>query len=407
MNLCGSHHARAGCRRLHLRVQCRSDVSGFAAPSPLSPWDNSRKKTETGARGTVLRRASLQTAKPKLLSDQALARLRELPMADVALAVGITLRGNKAMCFNGHDTASPSFTVSKARNTWRCFGCGEHGDAIALVQKIHGLGFMDACNWLCGHFGIVDGYVPLGRRARSILRSKSPKPVIAPPSAPSSSPDPELYSWLVAHCGPVKAPLGTTYLQSHGIAPELALRFGVVELVDPARAYRELERHWGADRIRSAGLSASRRALSWSGYALIFPFKFDATTQYFQVRCLQSSRKFFGPSGIPKPMFNSQRLCRLQPGSLLHICEGVPDAIAMEGSGLAAVAVLGATSFRSEWVEELLPFDLVGVPDGDAAGEKFMKCLANEFRARSKSIRFVVPPEGMDASDVIAGGKNA
>ncbi len=117
--------------------------------------------------------------------------------------------------------------------------------------------------------------------------------------------------------------------------------------------------------------------------------------------------KFFGPSGIPKPMFNRHRLRNLQPGSLLHICEGVPDAIAMEGAGLAAVAVLGATSFRSEWVEDLLPFDLVGVPDGDAAGEKFMNCLAKEFRARSKSIGFAVPPKGMDASDVIARGKNA
>lgn len=354
-----------------------------------------------------MRRANSQEVKPKLLSDQALARLRDLPIADVASAVGITLRGNKAMCFNGHDAASPSFTVSKERNTWRCFGCGEHGDSIALVQKIHGLEFMDACSWLCRHFGIIGVDAPLNRLARSTSWAARPKPVNPPPSAPSASPDSELYTWLVAHCGPVKASLGTTYLQAHGISSELALRFGVVELVDPARAYRELERHWGVERIRSAGLSGIRLALSWSGYALIFPFKFDATTQYLQVRCLQSDRKFFGPSGIPKPMFNSQRLKQLPPGSRLHICEGVPDAIAMEGSGLAAVAILGATSFRSEWVEELLPFDLVGVPDGDAAGEKFMKSLANEFRARSKSIRFVVPPEGMDASDVIARGKNA
>ena len=357
---------------------------------------------DTGAKGTVLRRA-----KPKLLSDQALARLRELPIAVVASAVGITLRGNKAMCFNGHDTASPSFTISKARNTWRCFGCGEHGDGISLVQKIHGLGFMDACNWLCEQFSIIGGDITLDQRTCSIARAPSPKPVTPLHSTSTTTPDPELYSWLVAHCGPVKASLGATYLQAHGIALDLALRFGVVELVDPARAYRELERHWGAERIRSAGLSGSRRALSWSGYSLIFPFKFDAGTQYLQVRCLQSSKKFFGPSGIPKPMFNSQRLSQLQPGSLLHICEGVPDAIAMEGAGLPAVAVLGATSFRSEWVKELLPFDLVGVPDGDAAGEKFMKCLANEFRARSKSIRFVVPPKGMEASDVIARGKNA
>lgn len=355
----------------------------------------------------LLRRASLQAAKSRPLSDQALARLRELPMADVASAMGITLRGNKAMCFNGHDTASPSFTVSKARNTWKCFGCGEHGDAIALVQKIHGLAFMDACKWLCGHFGIIGGDVQPGRRVYSISRATSPKPSNSLPPATTTNPDPELYTWLVAHCGPVKGSLGTAYLQAHGIAPQLALKFGVVELVDPARAYRVLEKRWGAERIRGAGLSGKRRALSWSGYALLFPFKSESATQYLQVRCLQSSMKFFGPSGIPKPMYNSQRLSQLQPGSLVHICEGVPDAIAMEGAGLAAVAVLGATSFRSEWVDELLPFDLMGVPDGDAAGEKFMKFLAKEFRARSKSIRFAVPPKDMDASDVIARGKNA
>ncbi|WP_370523897.1 CHC2 zinc finger domain-containing protein [Neopusillimonas aestuarii] len=311
------------------------------------------------------------------------------------------------MCFRGHDSASPSFTVSKARNTWRCFGCGEYGDSIGLVQNIYGLGFTDACNWLCRHFGIVGGDVSLDRQLRVVPRVTSPKSVHRPPAEPSGSPDPELYAWLVAHCGPVTAISGTTYLQVHGIAPDLALRFGVVELVDPVRAYRELERHWGTERISRSGLSGSRRALSWSGYALIFPFKLDAAIQYLQVRCFHGNKKFFGPSGIPKPMFNSQRIRGLQPGSRLHICEGVPDAIAMEGVGLAAVAVLGSTSFRSEWVEELLPFDLVGVPDGDDAGEKFMKRLTDEFRARSKSIRFVVPPKGMDASDVIARGKNA
>lgn len=354
-----------------------------------------------------MRRVSLQAIRPTLLSDQTLARVRELPMKEVVSALGITLRGNKAMCFDGHDSASPSFTISKARNTWRCFGCGKHGDAIALVQNIHGLGFIEACKWLCSHFGIISGQIQNSRKAYSISQATPSRSINFLPSAPEASPDPELYTWLVAHCGPVKDPVGIAYLRTHGITPELALKFGIVELVDPGRAYIVLDRHWGAERIRRAGLSGGRRALSWAGYALIFPFKSDGTTLYLQVRCLRSRMKFFGPSGIPKPIFNSQRLKQLQPGSLLHICEGVPDAIAMEGEGLAAVAVLGATSFRSEWVEALLPFDLVGVPDGDAAGGKFMTCLAKEFRARGKSIRFVVPPRGMDASDVIARGKNA
>lgn len=34
LNPCRSHRARTGCRRLHLRTQCRPDVSGFAAQFP-------------------------------------------------------------------------------------------------------------------------------------------------------------------------------------------------------------------------------------------------------------------------------------------------------------------------------------------------------------------------------------
>ena len=35
-----------------------------------------------------------------------------------------------------HQEKTPSFTVSPARGTYKCFGCGEGGDAIAFVEKL-------------------------------------------------------------------------------------------------------------------------------------------------------------------------------------------------------------------------------------------------------------------------------
>ena len=65
-----------------------------------------------------------------------LSPLKRIPIIAVARRLGIAVHGTQAMCFMGHDQASPSLSFLKSRNTWRCFGaCGKHGDAIALVME--------------------------------------------------------------------------------------------------------------------------------------------------------------------------------------------------------------------------------------------------------------------------------
>ncbi|MDE2505859.1 MAG: hypothetical protein KGM43_01490 [Planctomycetota bacterium] len=49
-----------------------------------------------------------------------------------------------------HDDRNPSFQVNPAKRSWRCFGCGAHGDAAALVMKIDHIGFRDAVAFLAG-----------------------------------------------------------------------------------------------------------------------------------------------------------------------------------------------------------------------------------------------------------------
>jgi DNA primase len=53
-----------------------------------------------------------------------------------------------------HDEHSPSFHVRPQVGLWHCFGCGEGGDVISFVQKIDGLPFSDAVEYLAGRVGI-------------------------------------------------------------------------------------------------------------------------------------------------------------------------------------------------------------------------------------------------------------
>lgn len=58
---------------------------------------------------------------------------------DVARAIGLNLnRYNKGLC-PFHNEKTPSFSIFSKRQLFKCFGCGESGDSIALVSKLKGL----------------------------------------------------------------------------------------------------------------------------------------------------------------------------------------------------------------------------------------------------------------------------
>lgn len=54
-----------------------------------------------------------------------------------------------------HSEKTPSFTVNRAHQAYRCYGCGVHGDLISFVQETEHMGFMEALTSLAQDKGIV------------------------------------------------------------------------------------------------------------------------------------------------------------------------------------------------------------------------------------------------------------
>lgn len=69
---------------------------------------------------------------------------------DVCKHYGIYLnRNNKALCpFSNHNEKTPSFSISKTKNIFYCFGCGEKGNSITLVSKLLNCSHFEAAKQL-------------------------------------------------------------------------------------------------------------------------------------------------------------------------------------------------------------------------------------------------------------------
>ncbi|MGF0117214.1 DNA primase [Promicromonospora sp. Marseille-Q5078] len=80
------------------------------------------------------------------------ARIEEIVSAHVTLKPA-GVGSLKGLC-PFHDERSPSFHVRPGVGRWHCFGCGEGGDAISFVQKIDGMGFTDAVEYLADRAGV-------------------------------------------------------------------------------------------------------------------------------------------------------------------------------------------------------------------------------------------------------------
>ena len=83
--------------------------------------------------------------------------IKNLDIADViGKYISLKKTGPRyAACCPFHNEKTPSFSVSPAKGIFKCFGCGEAGDAIAFVMKHRHLDFMEAVKEIADNHTLI------------------------------------------------------------------------------------------------------------------------------------------------------------------------------------------------------------------------------------------------------------
>ncbi|HET6583501.1 MAG TPA: CHC2 zinc finger domain-containing protein, partial [Nannocystaceae bacterium] len=144
-----------------------------------------------------------------------------------------------------HEEKTPSFNVNPARKGYKCFGCGEGGDAIRFVMEIEGKSFPEALRKLADLYGVS---LPSGvgeGRAGSTSTDKDEAYALTACAT-------ELWAEILASAPEGEA--GRAYVRARGLDDEVVASFRLGYAPAPSEAgWDRLARRIGERRLSVAG----------------------------------------------------------------------------------------------------------------------------------------------------------
>ncbi|WP_426592473.1 DNA primase [Cellulomonas sp. McL0617] len=355
--------------------------------------------------------------------------VRERAHIDEVVGQHVTLKPAGVGSLKGlcpfHDERSPSFHVRPQVGRYHCFGCGEGGDVIDFVQKVDGLGFSEAVEYLAGKVGIQlryeEGGAPRpgeepGKRRRLIEAHKVAE------------------EFFREQLGAPEAAAGRAFLSERGFDRTAAADFGVGYA---PKGWDPLMRHLRGRGFTEAELTASglvsqgqrgvydrfRGRLVWPirevtgetvGFGARRLYDEDQGPKYLntpETALYKKSHVLYGIDLAKKDMQRDKRVV---------VVEGYTDVMAMHLSGVGTAVATCGTAFGSDHARIVRRLvgdsgssggvqlasgasvggEIIFTFDGDAAGQKAALRAFGEDQTFTAQTFVAVEKSGLDPCEL-------
>ncbi len=303
-----------------------------------------------------------------------------------------------------HAEKTPSFIVTPERETWHCFGCGEHGDIFTFLMRRDGLDFRESLARLAEKAGVELSE----QTAREDRRKRRLREALEAAIAWYRE------VFLQAH----QAEAARTYLAERGFSDETLERFGIGYALNTWEALTKRLRAKGFTdaELSDAGLaSPSSRGGVYDRFRgrIIIPIR-DATGRAIGLggRIMPGAE---GPKYLNSPataLFDKSRTLygidiakgAIRREKLAVIVEGYTDVMAAHQAGFMNVVASLGTALTAGQVELANRYaDAVALAyDVDLAGEAAtQRGLLEELGPVVSKVRVIRIPAGKDPDDYI------
>jgi DNA primase len=341
-----------------------------------------------------------------------------LARVDIVELVGRTVTLKKAgINYKGlcpfHGEKSPSFIVSATRQTYHCFGCGVHGDAIRFLCEHHGMGFVDAITDLAQQVGMpVPEDASSAEERAEAARKKAQSTTLSDILAKAAD---HYKTQLKA------SPRAIEYLKGRGLSGEIAARFALGWSPEGWRTLASAFPRYDDPLLVESGMvivsgddPATQKRYDRFRERIMFPIRnVKGEVIAFGGRVLDKSEPKYLNSP-ETPIFSKGRelygLFEARQGlrdkGYVLVTEGYMDVVALAQLGFPnAVATLG-TACTAEHVHKLLRFTekVIFSFDGDAAGRRAAgRALeaALPHATDTRSFRFLFLPKEHDPDSYV------
>jgi DNA primase len=343
---------------------------------------------------------------PRAFIEDLVARIDLVDLIDARIPLKRSGANYSARC-PFHSEKTPSFSVSREKQFYHCFGCGAHGNAINFLMEYDRLSFLEAVEWLADSAGLS---VPVEKEEK--VGKQDPGPALQGLYEVQEKAARFYAAQLRAHPESARA---VAYLKERGLEGETARRF-LVGYAPPG--WRNLPETLGSpEQLLAAGLAIRNeqgniydrfrdrimfpirdrrgRVIAFGGRVLG-----EGTPKYLnspETALFVKHRELYGLYEL----LTAQR----KPERIL-VVEGYMDVISLAQAGVInAVAALG-TATSAEHVKILFRFcrEVIFCFDGDRAGHgAAWKALdaSLPLMREGRSVRFLMLPDGQDPDSLV------
>ena len=316
-----------------------------------------------------------------------------------------------------HDEKTPSFIVSPSKQLFKCFSCGEGGDAVGFIMKHEQMTYPEALKWIAKRYGIE-----VREKEETEEEKKESSEREAMFAANQWARD---YFTDTLYNNVEGVAIGMAYFRARGFRDDIIKKFqlGFCLPERDAMAQAALKRGYAEEYLVKTGLcikTEDGKLLDRYHGRVIFPVHtISGRVVAFGGRVLNTEKQKNVGKYVNSPessIYNKSHelygLYLAKHAITKHdrcfLVEGYTDVISMHQAGIENVVSSSGTSLTIGQIRLLRRFthNITLLYDGDAAGIKASLRGIDLLLAEGMNIKVVLLPEGEDP-DSFARNNNA